>query len=144
MKDQSLKENKGFTLIELMVAVTIVILLSAVGITSYRAANQKGRDGKRKSDINQIRSALEMYRSDVGTYPTGVNWDSMISTLSTGNYISTIPQDPRSTDGYAYYYSSATGYTYTICALLESETGSCTGNPDCGTEGTCNYQFNSP
>ncbi len=129
-------------------AVTIVITLSAIGIASYRSANQKGRDGKRKSDVNQVRAALEMYRSDNGLYPntgdgSGNDWDGMLSTLGSG-YINNVPLDPRSNDGWTYYYNSSDGYTYIICALLESETGgSCSGSPSCGG-GTCNYQFSNP
>ncbi|MBU2591905.1 type II secretion system GspH family protein [Patescibacteria group bacterium] len=138
------KIKSGFTLMELLVAITIVVTLSAIGIVSYRSANQKGRDGKRKSDINQVRAALEMYRSDEGLYPIGSDWTAMLSTLGSG-YINNVPLDPRfSSDGWVYYYSSSDGYTYVVCARLESETGSCLGNPSCGGGTTCNYQFSNP
>lgn len=146
-----LNKKRGFTLIELLVAISIVVVLSAVGVTSYRAAHKSGRDGKRKSDLNQIRSALEMYRSDEGLYPnindgTGANWSGMIGTLTTDGFIGTAPLDPRSDDGWVYYYNSVDGYTYIVCALLESDIGgTCAGNPDCtGDSDACNYQLSNP
>jgi len=135
------KNKKGFTLIELMVAVTIIVLLSAVGMVSYRAANKKARDNKRRSSLEQVRAALEMYRSDNDQYPEGNSFDAMVSTLVTNNYLSETPTDPRT--GYSFYYTSD-GYTYRLCALFEADTsGTCDGNPFCGA-GTCNYQVTNP
>ncbi len=132
--------KKGFTLIELLVAISIVILLSAIGVTSYRAAREKGRDSKRKSDLEQVRAALEMHRSDNATYPA-VNWDNLVPTLSAGDYLTTTLQDPK---GYSYYYNSATGYSYVLCAYLDAGgTDDCGSN--CGTApGNCNYQVTNP
>jgi len=130
----------GFTLIELLVAISIVIFLSTVGMTSYRAAQKKGRDSKRKSDLEQVRAALEMYRSDNELYPIG-DWGTALSALNSGGYLSTTPQDPK---GYSYYYNSAAGYSYDLCAYLEAG-----GTDDCGSNcgsapDNCNYKVTNP
>jgi len=147
INEQMNKLENGFTLVELLVVLSIIILLSALGITSYRSAHRSARNGKRKSDLEQIRSALEMYRDDNDVYPAADDssdndWSTMITALESGNYFDTPPTDPSS---YSYYYNTETadGYAYTLCAYLEGETGSCTGDPDCGGE-TCNYQVNNP
>ena len=64
-----IKSILGFTMIELLVAATILSILAAIGLVSFNSANVRARDGKRKADLEQARSALELYRSDVGYYP---------------------------------------------------------------------------
>ena len=106
-----LKSNKkGFTFVELLVVITIIALLSTAAVVSYRSANKKARDNKRKSDLEQVRAALEMYRADEGVYPSG-NWASMISGLS--SYMNETPTDPKS---YSYYYTRPTTTTYQLCS----------------------------
>lgn len=133
--------QRGFTLIELLVVSTIIIVLMSIGVVSYQAAQKKSRDSKRKSDLEQVRSALEMYRSDENSYPHG-DWSSMINNLTGKDYLNSVPVDPK---GYQYFYQPGSGYyTYTLCAYLEAETGgSCPGSHACGTE-TCNYQVVNP
>jgi len=133
----NMKNKKGFTLIELMVAIAIIVLLSVVGMVSYRAANKKARDSKRQSSLEQVRAALEMYRSDNDVYP------GVTSVLVDGNYLSELPTDPRAGDGYGFYYSSTDGFTYSLCAVFEAVDPGDTCTGACGSE-TCNYQVTNP
>ena len=117
--------EKGFTLIELLVVISIIGLLSSVILVSLNAARGKARDVVRRSDINQMRKALEMYHLDYGKYPasggastpnggwsnSGDNsWDSLQTKLSE---YGTFPKDPRNDaawGGYNYcYYSRGYG-----------------------------------
>ncbi|MCX6816490.1 MAG: prepilin-type N-terminal cleavage/methylation domain-containing protein [Candidatus Beckwithbacteria bacterium] len=135
MKKVCLRQ-RGFTFIEMLVVVTIIAVLTMVGIANFRVANQKARDGRRQGDLEQIRAALEMYRTDLKVYPTTGNLS-----LLTPSYIGTIPADP--TTGRLYRYTSATGAIYTLCAALElGGTDTCSGN--CGTGITCNYKISNP
>ncbi|MBI4004548.1 prepilin-type N-terminal cleavage/methylation domain-containing protein, partial [Candidatus Roizmanbacteria bacterium] len=56
--------QKAFTLIEILVVATIIGLLLAGAVASYTTLNRSSRDARRKADAEQIRSALEMYRSN--------------------------------------------------------------------------------
>ena len=87
MKEKNNK--KGFTFIEILVVVTIIGILAAIGLVSYQAVNKKSRDGKKKADLEQIRAALEMYRSDSvsGNYP------ALLTDLET-TYIYSLPSPP--------------------------------------------------
>lgn len=60
---------KGFTLIELMVAISIVAILATVGLVQYGSAQKIARDSKRKQDLRSIATALELYRQTNGRYP---------------------------------------------------------------------------
>lgn len=70
------RNGRGFTLIELLVVIAIVSLLSSVVLASLNSARQKARDVKRVSDLTQIRTALEMYYNDNGSYPVAVGYRS--------------------------------------------------------------------
>lgn len=111
----------GFTMIELLVAATILAVISGIALVSFTSANVRVRDGKRKGDLEQARSALELYRSDVGTYPNG-SWDTMVTTISTAGYLSsTTIRDPKNINPYVYQYTyDANTKTYQVCAYLES------------------------
>lgn len=61
----------GFTLIELLISVSIIAILISIAVVQYSSVNKRSRDGKRKADLEQIRTALEMYRADKGEYPCG-------------------------------------------------------------------------
>ncbi len=134
-------KQKGFTLIEILVSISIIGLLTMIGITNFKVANQRARDGRREGDLEQIRAALELYRSDEGDYPSGDIIGTGTVESPTGTvYMSQVPEDPLSTQ--TYYYTSD-GDTYRLCAALElTTTGSCTGN--CGNGVTCNYEIDNP
>jgi len=126
----------GFTLIELLISVSIILLLSSMAVISYQASNKKARDNRRNSDLEQIRAALEMYRSDEDLYPEA------LSTLVT-DYMNEVPSDPKAGAGYVYYYSRTTTTTYDLCAYFESGgTDDCGDN--CGAPANCNYKLTNP
>lgn len=138
-----MKRNKqGFTLIEILVAVSIIALLTVLGVTNFMVANKKARDGKRQGDLEQIKAALEIYRADQRDYPTTAEWPGAGGTLSSGTstYMQNIPDDP--TTSRDYYYAS-NGSTYVLCASLElSSAGVPTGCVTCGED--CNYKITDP
>ncbi len=59
----------GFTLIELLVVIAIIGMLSSVVLASLNGARSKARDARRIADLQQIRTALELYYSAHNTYP---------------------------------------------------------------------------
>jgi len=139
MKNSGDKHYRGFTLIELLVAVAIFALLTAIAIVSYTTVNRRARDGKRKADLEQVRTALEIYRTDNAAYPAG-SFSAMIGTLTSPiKYLTTVPADPK---GYSYYYSLS-GSSYYLCAYLESGGPGC-GGASCAAPGSCNYRVDGP
>ncbi|MEK7634166.1 MAG: type II secretion system protein GspG [Patescibacteria group bacterium] len=130
-----LKIKSGFTLIEILVVVTIIVLLTAVAVISYSAFLKQSRDAKRKTDLGQISAALEMYRSNSNTYPVGSVYATTLLVLTTPiTYIQSLPTDPKSSS-YSYYYTG-TASDYTIAAYLEGGGTTCVAG-QCG--GNCNY-----
>ena len=134
-------KNKGFTLIELLVTTTVILLLTSIAIVSYASASKRSRDNKRISDLETIRSALEIYRSDIGLYPASLNDLTEDST-----YINEIPTDPKP-NNYIYFYSSSDPFSYTLCAYIESDDLNAL-NDGCGSnlcgDATCTYRMSPP
>jgi general secretion pathway protein G len=123
----------GFTLIELMVVVAIMGILMAVGLVAYGKVSESARNSKRKADLEQVRSALVLYKVDSTTsrYPSASDWDSMMALVQ--SYISTPSiNDPKPSPyaQYTYSYTAATN-TFSICATLENVTPAnyCLSNP---------------
>lgn len=111
-------KNKGFTLIELLVVMTIIAVLAGLALVSYQGARKSARDGKRKSDLEQIRSALEMCYSDENQYPGDIS-----SSVACGGepYLSPTPRDPVSGADYVYTPAGSPVVSYTLCANLETD-----------------------
>lgn len=134
--------STGFSLIEILVAATIIGLLSTVGFTGFQAVTRSGRDALRKSDLEQIRSALEIYKSENGAYPA--NSSSCESVDLTSDYINPYPEDPKPPVKYC-YIRGATGLTYELCAHLENGNTTdqfCAGINICTNN--CNYVVTNP
>jgi general secretion pathway protein G len=126
--------KKSFTLIEILVVVTIIVLLTAAAVVSYTTFFKQARDAKRKTDMEQIRAALEIYRSNNDTYPVGISWASLSILTSPVVYIQSLPSDPKNPT-YSYYYSGSIA-DYTLGAYQESGGITCVAG-QCG--GNCNY-----
>jgi prepilin-type N-terminal cleavage/methylation domain-containing protein len=114
-----ISKKYGFTMIELLVVTTIVILLTTIGLVSYRQVGINARNGKRKTDLETVRQALVLYRVDEGSYPNTSNFSTMLSTAT--DYISAENiADPKNEAPYVYAYSSD-GVTFTLQARLEPD-----------------------
>jgi prepilin-type N-terminal cleavage/methylation domain-containing protein len=68
-----LKKSAGFTLVELLIVVSIIGLLSTLIVISVRDTRTKSFDTRRLSDINDIQKSVELYAADVGFYPVGTD-----------------------------------------------------------------------
>ena len=78
----------GFTLMELLVVMTIIALLSTVGIVGYRHSTKMSKESVLKENLFQLRHALEQFHADRGRYP------SSIAQLRDKGYVRDIPIDP--------------------------------------------------
>jgi type II secretion system protein G len=115
------KKQKGFTLIELLVVIAIIGILAAIGLSALTSARKKARDAKRKSDLREISTSLELYYADHGQYPPIMSgYAGLTGSGDLSPYLSTYPKDPLSAPGQAYCYAvTANGLYYRMGAKLE-------------------------
>lgn len=107
-------KNKGFTLFELLVSISIVAVLTAIAVVSFGGMNKKTRDARRFSDLEKIRVALESVRQIGGTYPANGAGNTLVLT----GFLDKWPLDPKGGTVYKYQVG-ASGLSYRLCAMVE-------------------------
>ena len=134
--------DKGFTLIELIVAMAILALVSSGLLGNFLSSQKKARDSQRKSDLKQLQNALEAFANDhQGRYPdddgsgniaacpapadgglTGgsCQWGLGEFKMTDGAiYIKKMVEDPKEID--YYYTATADNLGYKLYACLEND-----------------------
>lgn len=115
----------GFTLVELLVVISILTVLGTLGIAFLGGAQKNSRDQKRIIDLHLITQALELYYHDHNYYPgclslfalvyyasntyssCGASVNSWIPSLVPTYFSSTVPVDPLNNNTYVYFYVPA-------------------------------------
>lgn len=80
--------ERGFTLIELMVVISIIGILATIAVPMYQSSVTKAKESTLKEDLYQMRSAVDKYYADNGAYP------GSLSALAEKKYIRSLPVDP--------------------------------------------------
>lgn len=118
--------NKSFTLIEVLVVVTIIGIMSSLVMTAISGAKAKARDARRIQELHSIQKALHMYEIEPGHFPAGEKYqdgvcinddDDLVNALTP--YLPEIPREPLSGRMCFAYISDAAGSGYKIMADLE-------------------------
>lgn len=87
MRKRSSRAQRGFTLIEMIVVVTIIGILAAVAMINVRNAQRKAQETALKENLFQMRKAIDNFYADKQRYPTDLN--ELVP-----NYVRKIPNDP--------------------------------------------------
>jgi prepilin-type N-terminal cleavage/methylation domain-containing protein len=137
------QKNLGFTVVELLVAISIITLIATIAGISVNNSRTKGRDAQRLVDLKQISLAIDLYFEKVGTYPicpasdNNVPQDQYIDNGETEclsqklieqNLMARLPVDARSGGDGVYewgkdyqYVSSEDGTQYRLRGRLEGK-----------------------
>lgn len=152
---QSRLKQAGFTIVELLIVIVVIGILAAITIVAYNGIQARALDSTRSNDLAAIQKALELYKTEKGTYPAATanpgssGWE--LSTDVAGTfieelkpYIGEVPIDPVNTaaSAYWYYYYSPThsvavtagcnparGGFYVLRAIYQDEGSKPASNP---------------
>jgi general secretion pathway protein G len=78
----------GWTLIEMLVVLSLIMILSSLALTTYRNSILTAKEAALRSNLFQVRDAIDQYYADKGKYPESLD------TLVSEHYIRAIPKDP--------------------------------------------------
>ncbi len=157
-----MKRERGFTLVELTIVISIMLILASVGVSNYIFSLKKSHDATRKSDLATITKAIQAFANDFGGYPASengklvacdynnagliaCNWGQPFSVFKGGKvitYLGKMPSDPDTSRNY-YYEADATNGTFNLYAALENTSDQYITaglTVACGSGITCNYQ----
>ncbi len=123
MRFFSFRGKSGYTLIELLIVISIIGILVGLATVSFSSIQRKSRDAKRRGDIKAMQTAFEQYYLRNGAF-------AACNTMNVA-FPGGLPVDPSSG---AQYTCTGTAATYCACAFLEngggnSSNGSCTYVP---------------
>ena len=80
--------DRGFTMIELLVVLSLIVILATMGMTQYRTSVIHAREAVLKEDLFRMRDAIDQYYADKNQYP------STLDALVTDGYMRQVPEDP--------------------------------------------------
>ena len=118
------KGESGFTLVELMIVMTIIGILAAIAIPSYIRSIQKAKEAVLREDLHTMRTAIDSYTVDKEKAP-----DTLDDLVQAG-YLKSIPIDPMTSSSDTWI----TGQSDTMTDINETQGGM--DDVHSGSEGT--------
>ena len=133
--------KKGFTLIELMIAISIVAVLATIGMVMYSSTQSTARDAKRKGDLEDIKSALFLYKAANGSFcphstATNCTLDTSATDATNGfeaaagsgikrllPYMKAAVHDPKNATATGDYFLNIRYENFVLSATLENAPG---------------------
>ena len=87
-RGRRIRRETGWTLVELLVVLSLVAVLASMAMSSYSTAVTRSREAVLKEDLFRMRDAIDQYFADRNEYPEG------LQSLVAAGYLRTIPDDP--------------------------------------------------
>ena len=84
--------TSGFTLMEMMIVMALIVILAGIGMTVYGNSVQRSKEAVLKEDLFQMRDAIDQYYADKNKYPAS------LEDLVSEKYLRAVPVDPFTTN----------------------------------------------
>ena len=83
-----MRRDRGFTLIELMIVMALIVILASIGLVQYGHSITRAKEATLKEDLFRIRDAIDQYYADKNKYPASL--DALVQ----DKYLRSVPVDP--------------------------------------------------
>jgi len=147
------KKEKGFTLIEMLVVVSIIGLMTTMLIVSVSRIRKNSIDTRRKANIENVRGAITLYYSTKNTWPcisdpecATLDWSNLVDRLSTVGYLSDNIKTDEDADGTNDYYVCQCGTAGCTCPNSQMKLVTrfeVASNEDCSSNSTCSTEISN-
>jgi len=140
-----MKKKKGFSMVEILVVLTVVTILSMSAMLVVPKQFQRSRDAVRKANLDSFKKAIAEYYTDKGCYPNSVPSCGNAFVVGSATLRDSIPCDPKTNLSYSYISDSSSSCPkwFQIYANLEIEDDKAIASAGClnGCGPTCNYNY---
>lgn len=122
-RNRKSRDIYGFSLVELLITVSIIGVLSVILVASFSNTQKNGRDQRRISDLKMIQNAAEQFNLLAGSYPPSASYRTTANSWTVNGQVilQKFPGDPQIMNGigktYSVYSTGATAYC--VCAQME-------------------------
>ena len=110
--------NNAFSLIELLIVIILLGILASLVSGNFLSSLKKGRDARRKADLQEVQKALELYYENNKQYPSSLTFGGQLSDANK-TYMQKLPTDPSSNCAYS-YITDSTNQTYYLLSTIEN------------------------
>jgi general secretion pathway protein G len=92
-RNRTVRHDEGWTLIEMLVVLSLIMILSSLALTQYRNSILSAKEAALRSDLYLMRDAIDQYYADKAKYPESL--DALVSE----HYLRQVPKDPMAEGG---------------------------------------------
>lgn len=145
-KNVQVKKVSGFSLVELLVVISIIAVIVGLALPNFLGARQRARDAKRKAELVELKQALRLYYNDYQNYPAAVSGNASFAGCGTNGtsdcpvcttaefsaggatgcnsvYMKRFPKDTAGVNAFVYYQYSS-GEDFRLVVRLENASDS--------------------
>jgi prepilin-type N-terminal cleavage/methylation domain-containing protein len=81
---KKMKDERGFTIVELLIVIVVIAILAAIVIVAYTGVTNNARNSNYKANAAQIQKVAEAINADNGSLPTGTDTTTLQASFATG------------------------------------------------------------
>jgi prepilin-type N-terminal cleavage/methylation domain-containing protein len=126
-----IKKSFGFTLVELLVVMSIIAILTSITVGTFVESQKKSRDVSRKANLKSLSEAINLYYADNGLFPATISFGVGLTKSDGTIYMKKTPKEASSGMLELKYEVSSTNKSFRLYTNLENDDDKDCYQPSC-------------